>query len=203
MKKKKKLTNSKLFYILIGVVVLIIVVVLIVLGNIANEDYSDFQEQLKEDGYNATNNYDAFFKKIVSNNTLDDYYKDIANKTNSLYEEYSLSKESYDYIELKMEYQNDIITVLNIISNLKSSEINFNFELTYNDSHIILDGNSSSDYECNVVLQKESSNDTVLTYCHMIRDEINTFKESKEELLKNKAIKKIIDKPISEIQEQD
>lgn len=197
-RKKRKKNNNKIYFIIIGV---IIFVLLVIFGIYANKDHNEFQKELKEEGYTTIDNEDAFFKKIVSGNTISDYYDDISNDKDTKYEEYSLSKESYDYIELKMEYQNEIFTVLNISSNLKSDVIQFNFELTYNNSQILLDGDSTTDYECNVIVQKEASDSTVDIYCDMIKSEIETFKSRRAELLSNPKIQEVISKPIKEVNE--
>lgn len=197
-RKKSKKNNNIIYYIMIITIVFILVVIF---GMRTNNNHNEFQKELKEEGYITEDSEAAFFKKIVSNNTISDYYDDISNDRNTKYEECSLAKETYDYIELKMEYENEIFTVLNITSNLKTDVIQFNFELTYNNSHILLDGDSSTNYECNVITQKEASNSTIDTYCDIIKSEIELFKSRKAELLSNRKIQKIISQPIRKVNE--
>ena len=158
MNKRRKKNNNKIIYIGIGVVILIL---LIIFGVAANKNNNQLQNELKQEGYYTNDQDEAFYKNITTGNTIDDYYDDLLNEKESNYEEYSLSKESYDFILLKMEYESGVMTVLNVSSNIKEDYIQFNFELTYNDSHILVDGDNSNNYKCNIIEQKEASDSTV------------------------------------------
>ncbi len=189
MNKRRKKNNNKIIYIGIGVVILIL---LIIFGVAANKNNNQLQNELKQEGYYTNDQDEAFYKNITTGNTIDDYYDDLLNEKESNYEEYSLSKESYDFILLKMEYESGVMTVLNVSSNIKEDYIQFNFELTYNDSHILVDGDNSNNYKCNIIEQKEASDSTVETYCDMIREEIKNYEKRKAELLKNPKVQQIV-----------
>ena len=189
MNKRRKKNNNKIIYIGIGVVILIL---LIIFGVAANKNNNQLQNELKQEGYYTNDQDEAFYKNITTGNTIDDYYDDLLNEKESSYEEYSLSKESYDFILLKMEYESGVMTVLNVSSNIKEDYIQFNFELTYNDSHILVDGDNSNNYKCNIIEQKEASDSTVETYCDMIREEIKNYEKRKAELLKNPKVQQIV-----------
>ena len=189
MNKRRKKNNNKIIYIGIGVVILIL---LIIFGVAANKNNNQLQNELKQEGYYTNDQDEAFYKNITTGNTIDDYYDDLLNEKESSYEEYSLSKESYDFILLKMEYESGVMTVLNVSSNIKEDYIQFNFELTYNDSHILVDGDNSNNYKCNIIEQKEASDSTVETYCDMIREEIRNYEKRKAELLKNPKVQQIV-----------
>lgn len=189
MNKRRKKNNNKIIYIGIGVVILIL---LIIFGVAANKNNNQLQNELKQEGYYTNDQDEAFYKNITTGNTIDDYYDDLLNEKESNYEEYSLSKESYDFILLKMEYESGVMTVLNVSSNIKEDYIQFNFELTYNDSHILVDGDNSNNYKCNIIEQKEASDSTVETYCDMIREEIRNYEKRKAELLKNPKVQQIV-----------
>ena len=188
-RRKKNKKNNYIIYIAIAIIIFLI---LIIFGITSNSDKSELQKELKDAGYVTENQDDAFYKNITTNNTITEYYDDIMNKKDSKYEEFSLSKESYDYIMLKMEYENDIITVLNVSSNIKEDYIQFSFELTYNDSHILFDGDNSNHYRCNIIAQKEASDSTVETYCDMVREEVKNYETKKAALLKNPNVQKLL-----------
>ena len=142
---------------------------------------------LLQQGY-VSSEEDAFYKKIVTNNTLDDYYNDVKNKKNSKYEEYNFSKEANDFVEVKMLYKNNVSTTLNISSNLKTNSIEYNYELEFNDSRLIVEGNSANNYRCDVVLNENVAEATKTTLCNNVINEINNFKSIRDELISRKQI---------------
>ncbi len=179
-----------------GLIIIIIIGSILVASVIIGIEVSNSKKIAKEfskEGYETTSE-DIFYKKIVSGNTLDDYYKDIANKKDSYYEEYYFSKESNDFIELKLLYQQDVSTTLNIISNLENGETEFNYELAYKTSHLLIEGNSTNNYECKIIDNNKVDMDTVSGYCDMIMDEINNFNDIKNDLLKNDKIRSLVEK---------
>ncbi len=187
MSKKKKKKNNLTT---ISIVILITILITIIFLSNSNKG---IDEVFDKEGY-ITEEESAFYKKVVTNNTLDDYYNDLANKRNSQYEEYYFSKDSNDFIELKMSYQKNVTTTLNITSDLKTLDINYNYELSYKDAHLMLEGTDSNDYTCNVILKEQVSDETINTYCDMIKDEIETFKTRRSDLMKNKRIQEIVKK---------
>lgn len=186
---KRKKENTK-FY---TIIVIVIFLLIIVLGLVLSNNNKELEDVLNKEGY-TTEDESAFYKKIVTNNTLDDYYNDITNSRDSEYEEYYFSKESNDFIELKMSFQNNVTTSLNITSDLKNLSTSYNYELTYKDAHLLLEGNDSTDFTCNIVLNEKVNSDTINTYCNMIKQEIETFTDRRTNLLKNKKIQEIVQK---------
>jgi hypothetical protein len=197
MKNKRK-KDKKLLYIGIFVIIFII---LIILGIYLSKDNDELKSELKKDGY-TTEESDAFYKKIVTNNTLDDFYDDLSNNKETSYEEYYFSKDSYDFIELKMSYKDGITTTLNITSALRTLEVNFNYELSYNSTHLIIEGDSTDEYTCKTVVQEGISDATVSTYCDAINSEITTFLNRRTELLSNQKIQELVNKPIESVTEE-
>lgn len=165
-----------------------LIVVLIFMSSGSNQ----LETELQKSGYTTENEEEAFYKKIVTNNTLDDYYNDLANKTNSEYEEYYFAKESYDFIELKMSYQNEENKVLNISTNLKNVETNYNFEVSNNKKYLLLEGNNTDEYSCHIIRNDDMTSAEINNYCEEIKIEIQQFENRKNELLQNKKVKEII-----------
>ena len=193
MKKKNQYKNI--------IIIISILAVLTIILLLIPKSSSPVQE-LKEEGYETTEE-DAFYKKIVSQNTLDDFYNDIANNTDSYYEEYNFSKESKDFIELKMTYTDGLNSTLNISSDLTTKEVKFNYEISKGKSRILLEGNSSNNYECEVVLEKNVKSETVQSYCEKVISEVNEFIIKREEFLQNKKIQSYVNEPMTQYVEQE
>ena len=189
MQKKRKKKNI-LHYLLI--VIIFIIVFFIVLEICFHEEPDELKKSMKKDGYTTKDEDDAFYKRIVTNNTLNDYYKDIENKKDSSYEEYYLAKDSLEFISQKLLYQNKVTTSLNFSSNLKSQLVTFNYELSYKDIYLILEGNSNDEFECNKVVQENIDNQQTEQYCDMIQEELKTFLKRKNTMLNNPKVKELI-----------
>ena len=188
MSKRKKNDNKKIIYgIIIAVVVLLVLVPTFVYISVKGSN-KEIEEEFNKEGY-TTSKQDAFYRKVTTNNTLDDYYSDIASGISSEYQEYYYSKQSNDFIELRMIYKNNVTTSLNITSDLHTNELIYNYELSYKTAHLILEGSSKDDYTCKVIVNNRVDQDTVKKYCNMIIDEINAYNVVKQELLKNEKIK--------------
>ncbi|MCI8460594.1 MAG: hypothetical protein HFE81_04285 [Bacilli bacterium] len=188
MKSNKKDNKKKIFIIVVAILAISIILYLIISSS---DKTSEEEKILKKEGY-TTEKEDAFYKKIVTNNSLDDYYNDVSHRRESQYEEYYVSKDSNDFIELKLSYYKGVDTTLNILSNLSEETVNYNYELAYKDAHLILEGNDNEANDCKVVLNENISQDTINTYCDMIKNEIKIFTDRKDELLKNKKINTMV-----------
>lgn len=188
--KKKKTGKNLLSKIIFGIIALFLIIVLVIFVYERGTNKEE-EEVFQKEGY-TTSNEDAFYKKIVSDNTLDDFYADVQQERDSNYEEYYFSKESNDFIELKMLYRNKVSTTLNITSDLKTNVLEYNYELTYKTAHLLLEGSSTNNYDCEVIVNDEVSAETVQKYCDMIIDEINSYNEIKNDLLRNNQIKSMI-----------
>lgn len=186
-KKKQKKSNNIYLYIIIGVIVSIFVVSSIIYITI-NGTNKKIDDEFAKEGYNTTPK-DAFYRKVVTNNTLDDYYKDMLSETDSEYQEYYYSKQSNEFIELKMLYKSKVSTSLTISTNLETNELTYNYELAYKTAHLLLEGSSKENYNCNVIDNNKVQTETVKNYCDLIIDEINDYNVVKEELLKNNQIR--------------
>ena len=186
-KKKQKKSNNIYLYIIIGVIVSIFVVSSIIYITI-NGTNKKIDDEFAKEGYNTTPK-DAFYRKVVTNNTLDDYYKDMLSETDSEYQEYYYSKRSNEFIELKMLYKSKVSTSLTISTNLETNELTYNYELAYKTAHLLLEGSSKENYNCNVIDNNKVQTETVKNYCDLIIDEINDYNVVKEELLKNNQIR--------------
>lgn len=193
MKKKKK-DNKLLFYVGIGTLV-----VIIIFSIYASRDYGELKESLEKDGYETIDNNDAFYKKVVSKKTIEQYYEDMSNGVDSEYEEYTISKESYDFVELKMKYENSVNTVLSINSNLKGTKVQYNFELSYGSSHILMEGGSENKYACDVIDQQNASDDTIQYYCNQISDEVKAYLNKRTSVLNNPKLNEVLKQPTKEV----
>lgn len=200
MKKKKK-NNEQKNKITIFIIVIAILILLIILGIYLQKSNDDIEKNFNKEGY-ITEDDSAFYKKITTNNTLDDYYDALSKGEDSAYEEYYFSKESNDFIELKLNHQDKVSTSLTITSELKSDVVNYSFELSYKDAYMLLEGNSLEAYECKEIIRKNISDNTLTTYCNSLKSEIEIFLQRRTELLKNKKIRELVNSPIKEINEK-
>ena len=182
-RKNKKQENNIIMTILISVFVFLVVVVLVAAVTKKDEVY----QELEDEGY-YTETEDAFYKKILTNNTLNEFYNDMNSGRNAVYQEVYVSKTSYDYIELKMEYKDGMTTTLTISSNLKSNEVNYNYEMSYEKAYLLIDGTEKNNYECNVNVNKNVKKETEKKYCSLIKREIKEYLNSKVELLNNQNL---------------
>lgn len=186
MNKKIKKDNNILKKVIIGIVILIILIPIIVYITIKGTN-KGIEKEFNKEGY-TTSKEDAFYRKITTNNTLDDFYNAMASKNDSEYQEFYYAKQSNDFIELKMIYKNNVSTSLNIITNLESNELTYSYELAYKTAHLLLEGTSKDDYSCKVIDNNRVQEDIVQKYCDLIIDEINEYNEVKDDLLKNNKI---------------
>ena len=188
MNKKRKKNNKYIYlYLTIGVIVGIFLISAAVYISIKGTN-KKIEEEFAKEGY-KTDTKDAFYRKVTTNNTLDDYYKDMTSGVDSEYQEFYYSKQSNDFIELKMIYSNKVSTSLSISTNLETQELTYNYELAYKTAHLLLEGSSKNNYVCNVIDNNKVQEETVEKYCDLIIDEINDYNTVKEELLKNEQIK--------------
>ena len=198
MSKRQDSNNREVIMgglIILSVVVLILVVLVITQATTP-------EKALNREGYNTTAEEDPFYKKIETNNTLDDFYNDVASNRNSSYEEYYLSKESYNFIEMKMNYNEGAMNTLNIVSNLKTQEVEFNYELSYNSAHLLIEGNSRDTYSCKVIQKKGVNDQTIQDHCNYIMNEITVFLLRREKILQNDKVKELIRSPMKQYVEE-
>lgn len=159
------------------------------------------EKELQKSGYSTTDD-DAFYKKVVTNNTLDDYYKAMSNNQDAEYEEYYLQKESLNFIELKMSYQNTVDRTLSFTSDLRTDVVRYNYELSYKSSHLILEGNNSENYDCNIVVRKNVNDTDVQKQCDYIAQELAIFLTRRSEMLENETVKALVRSPMKQYVEE-
>ena len=186
MKQKKKQDNKLLYKIIIGTVIIMILIPIIVYISIKGTN-KEIEEEFNKEGY-TTSKEDAFYRKITTNNTLDDFYSSMASKNDAEYQEFYYAKQSNDFIELKMIYKNNVSTSLNIITNLETNELTYSYELAYKTAHLLLEGTSKEDYSCKIIDNNRVQEDVVKKYCDLVIEEINEYNEVKDDLLKNNKI---------------
>ena len=177
-RKNKKQENNTLLIVLVSIFAVMLLLLLVVATTTKDEVYNE----LENEGY-YTETDDAFYKKILTNNTLDEFYNDMNSGRNTKYQEVYVSKTSYDYIELLMIYNDGVTTTLTISSSLKSNELNYNFELSYNKQYLLLEGNEENNYDCEVTVNRNVKKETEKKYCNLIKEQINDFLSSKTQLL--------------------
>ena len=198
--KKKRNKNNLLRNIIITC--FIIIIIIIVFFYYLETGKTEEEKVLKEEGYTTTID-DAFFKKIVTNNTLDDFYNDISNNKDSKYEEYYFAKDSYNYIELKMEYKDQATKTINIQSDLRKLTIDYTYEITKGKTHLLIEGNSSNNNKCSYIIKKGVDDNTSSRACNEVQEEINSFIEKRTELLNNEKVQELINQPIKQYVEED
>ena len=165
------------------------VIVVFLLNSLSGESNSKkIKDYITDQGY-STSDDSLFYQKIVSNNTLDDYYKDVENKKESKYDEFYFNKDSYSFIELKMIYKNDITQVFNVTSDFTNNKVEYNFEISKNSASIILDGSylAGRETSCNINSIKNLSTKNLADYCTLARNYMNEFITEQEKLLSNKG----------------
>ena len=192
MKKKKNKDSTiylKIVFIVIGILAVVIVALLINKNTTSKDEVG---ARLENYGYTIGEKDEAFYNKITTNNTLDDYYNDMSNNKNSSYQEFYVSKSSYDFIELKMSYEDKIIKTLNITSDLKTKAIEYNFELSYNDIYLILEGTSNTSFTCNTIKEKNTTPDVIKTYCNTIKQELISFTSERNKILADEKIQNLL-----------
>ena len=183
MKKKTKKKNNNQFNIII------VIIVAIILGSFIYyfTFNSNLETSLKKEGY-ITNKDDAFYKNIVSGNTLDDFYNSISNNQDAYYEEYYLQKNSLDFIELKMNYENKTTANLTITSNLKSNYTEYNYELTGENNRLIIQGDSNHSFSCKPIISENISQRAFENCCDIISNELEIYNMRRKKLMNNQKV---------------
>lgn len=148
----------------------------------------------------------AIYQKIVTNNSLDEYYRDVNANRNSEYLEYYFSVNAYTFIELRMIYKDGVSNVFNVISDLRNDTITYTYEITKDTSSAILEGEYDEDknnpneaFTCRTVSLKKLSDVGVPTYCNNAATLLDIFLDERERLLNNEKFKESIMIPKKEI----
>ncbi len=179
--------------IITGISLIIFVVLVVVLNSMSGEsNEKKIKDIVSSEGY-KTSSDSLFYHKIKTNNTLDDFYKDVDNNKESKYDEYYFNKDSYSFIELKMIYKKEITQVFNVTSDFTNNRINYTYEISKNKASIILDGSYiGGNVSCNITSVNNLSTKNVSEYCNLAKGYMNEFIEEQDKLLSNKEFSKAI-----------
>ena len=189
MKKKKRNKDSNK-YLIITIIFVVITLILLFLSSMKDKNQPTILDELEKEGF-STKIDDIYYKNILTNNTIDEYYDDIKNGINSEYEEYYITKDTHDFIELKMYYKDKVNSVLNINSLLKSEEIKYNYEISYNKSRLLIEGTYKDTFICKPIIKDNIKDETLDNICNNIKNEINIYIDRKKEMLSNKDLKRL------------
>jgi len=192
MKRKKKRTINKKTIIIVGIILILLIIVIIQLVTNNDTTTDEMGNRLENYGYTIGEDEDAFYQKITTNNTLDDYYNDISNNKETNYQEYYVSKTSYDFIELKMSYSDKITKILNVTSDLTTKEIEYNFELSYNEIYLLLEGTLDDSFTCTAVTERNVNDEVISTYCNTIKSDLIDFTTERNKILSDTKIQKLL-----------
>ena len=190
--------------ILIGVITFIIIVILSILMYYTTDQKQEENElyinsYLNDLGY-TYNEEENMYKKITTDNTLDDFYKLSSNKKEAYYQEFYFSHESNSFIELNMAYNNDITEVFNINCDLTKQQIAYNYEITKNDSSAILEGSyNNNTFTCEIVSLKKLTDNNKEIYCETIKKLANNIIKEENKLIDNDEFNRIINIPKKEV----
>ena len=189
MAKRKKKKNSMLkYYYIMGALLILAVILLAIYFSEENQ----MNRSMKQEGYTTEESEDPFYKKITTGNTLDDYYNSLAMNKDSAYEEYYLQKDSYMFLEQKLVYQNEATTALNISSDLRNLSTTFNYELSYKEAYLLMEGDSSENSNCKIIIKKNITQESIQNACNQVQNELDTFFLRRAELLKNEKVQELI-----------
>ena len=189
------------------VIIIVVFIIIVILGILMY--YTTDQKQEENEIYinnylsNLGYKYDEkgrMYKKITTNNKLDDYYE-LKNKNKEVYyEEYYFSLDNNSFIELNMGYKNGITEVFNITSDLTKQEITYNYEINKDDSQAIVEGSyNNNSFICNIVTLKKLKEENKNVYCERAKNQANKFIEEENQLLSNEEFNKIINIPKKEV----
>ena len=180
---------------LIQRMILLLLLVLTILFIILYFYYSNkdtkFYKELEEIGYKPDDDTN-YFEKVETNNTIEEYNKDVKEEKDSKFIKYYVTKDLKTFVELRMNYQEGVSTTLNINSNLKTSKIDYNYELSYKDTYLIFEGNTDNNYECHYVVQENIDQEQMDKYCKYVKEEITNFISKRDEFTNKKSVKERI-----------
>ena len=117
----------------------------------------------------------------------------LINKNTTSKDEVGARLEDYGYtIGEKDEAFYNKIKTLNITSDLKTKVIEYNFELSYNDIYLILEGTSNTSFTCNTITEKNTTPDVIKTYCNTIKQELISFTSERNKILADEKIQNLL-----------
>lgn len=179
--------------IIIGISLLVFVGVVILLNRVSGtSNTKKINDYVNSQGYKTTED-SLFYQKIVTNNTLDDYYDDVSNNKNSEYNEYYFSKDSYSFIELRMIYKDEINQLFNVTSDFRNNKITYNYEISKNKASIILEGSYlDGSLSCNTSKVNNITTTNIDSYCELAKKYMNEFINEQNKLLSNDEFREAI-----------
>ena len=189
-KKRKKQNLSYFIYFLVG----FFVIFLCFIGlEFLFQDDETVEETMERLGYQISDKDDAFYRKNITNITIEQYYSDLSHKKNAEFDEYSVTKSSFDFIEQKLKYIDGVVTNYHFSSNLTSKKIFFQYEYDGNHQYVMMDGNSENDYQCEVVVQNNMTKKELIKHCDSIQKELYTYLQNRADVFNQSAIQKILE----------
>ena len=69
-------------------------------------------------------------------------------------------------------------------------------------SHLILEGNNTDNYNCNIVVRKNINDTDIQKQCDYIAKELSIFLTRREEILENETVKALLRSPMKEYVEE-
>lgn len=143
------------------------------------------------------NNYlldNDIYRKIVTNNTQEEFYSKIKRNLASEYIEYQYNINNNELKSTSLKYNKINYYLCDITLNFKNSNNNYTCETTYKNRQLYLKG--SINYTSNI-LSCDSNNDNISKeiinkYCNNIKDQIDIFIKESNKLRSNKKFIKAV-----------
>lgn len=171
-----------------------------------DEDYID--SYLSDDGFKFDEDGN-FYKKVISDITMDEYFDNVANDKASEYEELYFYSGSYKLTKLKMKYSDEVSNVYTVDYNLINNTIAYKYEISIYSSSIILEGyytfgedENEDKFTCEVIDTRSMDDDGQDAYCSRAKYETLLFIEESNDILSNPRFSSIIDKGLKEVIEE-
>lgn len=197
---------KKNIIIICSIILSIFIIAIIIISNNDKNNNEYIVKHVNDLGY-IYDKDGLIYKKVVSNNNLDEYYTDIALNNDTNYLEYYFTFESYSFIQLHMTYSKGVSTVFNAVSDLNNNKFDYTYEITKNDSSAIIEGiydeGATVPFTCDVVVLKKLEDVGVKSYCDNAFKLLESALNEKKNLLNNKKFKELIDIPKPEVVVED
>ena len=132
------------------------------------------------------------YRKIVTNNTQEEFYNNIKNNMNSEYIEYQYSINNNELQSTNLRYNNNYYYLCDITENFTKNEFRYSCESIYKNNQLYIKGNYDNNmlscYNRNDNIDKE----IIDKYCIIIKKQIKGFIIERNKLLSNKKFRKAV-----------
>ena len=135
------------------------------------------------------------YRKIVTNNTQEDFYDNMKNNTVDRYIEYQYIINTNILKSISLKYDS-LYYLCDITEDFSTNKLNYSCNSTYNDLQLNIYGDfdySSSELSC-YNRNEEISDDVTSEYCDNVYNQIKDFILERNKLLVNKSFKKVVSK---------